>query len=76
MENSEFFDKNHGLTPMEKYKFWAFFKSMFFYSELRLLFLLELHQTLFINFALKHKMEKSHFFDKNRGLNPSEKCKF
>ena len=41
-------------TPVEKCKFWAFLKSMFFYSQIRLLFLLELYQTLFTD----QKVEK------------------
>ena len=42
-----------------------------FYSELRLLFLLELHQTLLlIHFALKQKMEKSEFLTKSFGEMP------
>ena len=66
MENSEFFDKNNKLPPLEKCKYYALFKLMFCSLKIPLLFL-EPHQTFFIDyFALKENKEKSKFLGKNK----------
>ena len=72
-----FLDKNHGLTPLEKYQFSMVLTSCF-YSLERRFFVPEYHKRHFpgLYCLKKTKLEKWPFLDQNHGLTPWEKCQF
>ena len=70
------FDKNYGLTPLEKGKFGAFLNRCFIVKKV-FSFFPELHQLLFNDpYCIKTRFGKCQFLTKNHGLTPLEKCKF
>ena len=71
-----FFDKNYGLTPLEKSQFFDFF-NFFFYGLEKRFYVLEYYKTYFPGlYCLKKEMEKWPFFDQNRGLTPLKRSQF
>ena len=71
------FDKNHGLTPLEKCKFCGFLKSMSLQSKKFSFSLSNFTKKFFLHpFCIKTNHAKISIFYKNHGLTPLEKCKF
>ena len=71
------FDKNHGLTPLEKCKFCGFLKSMSLQSKKFSFSLSNFTKKIFLDpFCIKKNHAKISIFYKNHGLTPLEKCKF
>ena len=71
------FDKNHGLTPLEKCKFCGFLKSMSLQSKKFSFSLSNFIKNFFLDpFCIKKNHAKISIFYKNHGLTPLEKCKF
>ena len=54
-QNIKFFTKNHGLTPLEKYQIFVFFKWMFFEFKMAKLLSRSSQNTLYGLFLLKNK---------------------
>ena len=76
-EKWPFLDQNHGLTPLEKWQFFAFLS--FLFLQRRKAFFRS--KILLKTFSLpilskKNKLEKWSFLDQNHGLTPLEKFQF
>ena len=72
-ENVDFYDENHGLTPLKKCHFSTFEKLLFLYSQI----LSFSSKTLFLgSFCPKKVKEKFEIFNKNHGLTPLENYNF
>ena len=54
-QNIQFLTKNHGLTPLEKYQMFVFFKWMFFEFKMAKLLSRSSQNTLYGIFLLKNK---------------------
>ena len=65
----DFFDKNHGLTPLKNYDFLDFFKPSLFWSKNHL-YCPQYPKTIFsrANLQNKHPSWNIRLFDKNHGL--------
>ena len=77
LEKLQFFELNHGLTPLEKAEFYDCF-NFFFYSVERRFYFLEYRKTYFSGLCCqkKKKLEKLQFFGQNHGLTPLGKAEF
>ena len=76
LEKWPFLDKNHGLTPLEKCRFFDFFNLLFLYPR-KAFFCWRISKKTFSSPTLpKKKIEKWPFLDQNHGLTPLEKCQF
>ena len=77
LEKWPYLDQNHGLTLLEKSKFFEFLNFLFFYCLQRRFFVLDYRQSHFpYQYCLKKMMEKWPYLDQNHGLTPLEKCQF
>ena len=77
MEKWPIFEKNHGLTPLQKCQFFYFLNFLFLQPS-KAFFRSRISQNTFSWPILlkKKKMEKWPIFDLNHGLTPLERCQF
>ena len=76
LRKGRFFDKNHGLTPLQTVHFFEFFRTSLFRSK-KHSFLSRISKNVsFWLFLVKKKEEKGRFFDKNHGLTPLQNVDF
>ena len=73
----DFFDKNHGLTPLQKAYFFDFGRVSLFRSKKHsLLSRISKYVSFLLRLLKKNIEEKGRFFDKNHGLTPLKKANF
>ena len=69
-EKGRFFDKNHGLNPLQNADFFDFFRTSLFRSKKHsLLSRISKNVSFWLFLAKKNIWEKGRFFDKKHGLN-------
>ena len=77
MKKLQLFDKNHGLSPLQKCQFCLLFKCVFILSR-KACFLTRTSPHTFSGciFAKNETLTKFQIFDPNHVLTPLEKCQF
>ena len=76
-EKGRFFEKNHGLNPLQSVDFFDFFRTSLFRSKKHsLLSRISKNVSFWLFLAKKNIWEKGRFFDKNHGLNVLQNVDF
>ena len=76
-ENRRFFDKNHGITPLQIFDFLHFFQTSLFRSKKHsFLFRISKSNLLWLDFPKKPLWKKRPFFYQNHGLTPLQIFEF
>ena len=71
-----FFEKNHGLTPLQNVNFFRLCENFTFEVQKALFSIQNLKNVSFLFFCLRKHMIKGRFFDKNHGLTPLQNVDF
>ena len=76
-EKGRFFDKNHGLNPLQNVDFFDLLRNSLFRSKKHsLLSRISKNVSFWLFLAKKNIWEKGRFFDQNHGLNPLQNVDF
>ena len=75
LEKWPFLDRNHGLTPLAKRRFFVLLNFLFLQSR-NAFFVVEYRKRYFPGLYYLKKFEKWTFLDQNHGIIPLEKCQF
>ena len=77
MKKGRFFDKNHGLTPLQKSDFFSTLWELHFWGPKNFFFYPEYQKMFLYGFLQKRNIsEKGQFFDKNHELTPLQNVDF
>ena len=77
MKNGRYFDKNHGLTPLQNVDFFDFARvSLFRFKKHFFLSRISKNVSLWLFLLKRNIWEKGRFFDKNHGLTPLQNVDF
>ena len=76
-KEGRFFDKTHGLSPLQNYDFFHLFRTSLFRSKnYSFLSRVSKHVSFWISLLKKNLWEKGRFFEKNHGLTPLQNFDF
>ena len=77
MKNGRYFEKNHGLTPLQNVDFFDFARvSLFRFKKHFFLSRISKNVSLWLFLLKRNIWEKGRFFDKNHGLTPLQNVDF
>ena len=75
-KDSQFLDKNHGLSPQENVYILARFKTLLFWSKIIFLSRISKNNLFWLDFSKKHKRRKISILGQKPGIIPLVKCPF